>query len=529
MAIIDGIFQRFGYISEKQFNTRVIEAVKTEIDKVLPHWLAETADAARWTMPDTSIFATQADMYRLSPILGTAIEILGNDIGTAKLNVKRMVGEEVRDIPNHPFEFLMRKPNPVDSGIEFIQNTASNKLLNGNSIWWLNKENADSIPIEIWTIPFSAITPIPDRKLYIDHFDYFPGNGKTIRLETWEIVHFKSYNPNNRFIGLSPLESLAMTLQGDLAMRKTNTVNYAEYGGAPQSILAFKEFVNEPAWSGVKQEVREAAKKNEMMMLRGVGDGISWLQRALNNKDMDFIAGLSQNMSDVFNRMCPGLIAMLSENATEANALAARATYSEKTLWPLMETISQKITSDILPAYGRKLIAQFEDPRVVDKAIKLQERSADEKIMTVEELRKEYKQLEPFGDERDDLLLAQITAQTGKPEPPVVVQSPVDAPPAEDMPVDETPTDGSTEPVKADLMRWKRYSLRTFGKAEFTKFEGRDIPEPTARAIRARLGACKNTLDVAGVFEDAVKFYRPVNPIVLLAGEINRAVEAMEK
>jgi hypothetical protein len=351
-----------------------------------------------------------------------------------------------------------------------------------------------------------------------------------MRLETWEIVHFKTYNPNNRFIGLSPLESLAMTLQGDLAMRKTNTVNYAEYGGAPQSILAFKEFVNEPAWSGVKQEVREAAKKNEMMMLRGVGDGISWLQRALNNKDMDYISGLGQNMQEVFNRMCPGLLNILSEGATYSNADAARATYASATKWPIQEAIAQKVSSDIMPAYGRNIFVEFEDPRVVDRQLELLEQDAYERTHTLEEVRKKYYQEEGLGDERDDLIPSQINATSGvKVEtPPVPITPPTELLP-EDKPEDLTEEPPDETPVKADLMRWKRYSLRTFGKAEFTKFEGRDIPEPAARAIRARLGACKNTLDVAGVFEDAVKLYRPVNPIVLLAGEINKAVEAMEK
>ena len=529
MAVIDKIMRTFGYSNEKQFNQRVIEAVKIEIDKTLPRWLAETTDAEKWNMPDPSIFATQADMYRLSPILGTAVNILGNDIGTSKLNIKRMVGEETRDIPNHPFELLMRNPNPADSGIEFMQYTSSNYLLNGNAVWWLNRAKVEDVPDEMWTIPFSAITPVPDQRLYISHYEYFPGNGKKMRLETREIVHFKSYNPNNRFIGLSSLESLAMTLQGDLAMRKTNTVNYAEYGGAPQSILAFKEYVNEPAWSDTKAEVRQAAKRNEMMMLRGVGDGISWLQRALSNKDMDFVAGLRQNMMDVFNRMCPGLLSMLSESATEANALAARATYSEKTQWPLMEVIAQKITSDILPPYGRKLIAQFEDPRVVDKRLKMEEQVAFERTHTVLEVRHEYYQDDPLGDERDDLLPAQISATSGvEQEQPVVppVVPPTEQPPAENVPVEQPP---SETPVKAELMKWKRYSLRTFGKVEFTKFEGRDIPEPIARAIRARLGACKSTLDVAGVFEDAVRIYRPVPPVLALADAINRAVEAMDE
>lgn len=525
MPVIDNILQRFGFISEKQFNIKLSEAVKKEIDEKLPDWLSETAEAQKWNMPDISIFANQADMYRLSPILGTAVSLLANDIGTSKLNIMRMVGEETRDIKNHPVELLLRTPNPVDSGIELFQNTVSGYLLNGNAVWWLNKESADAEVIEVWPISFSAITPIPDGRLYISHYEYYPGNGKTpMRLETWEICHFKTYNPNNRFVGLSPLESLAITLQGDLAMRKTNTTTYAEYGGAPQSILSFKEFVQEPAWSDVKAEVKNAAKRNEMMMLRGVGDGVTWLQRAMSSKDADFINGLRQNMTDVFNRLCPGLLSMLSENATEANALAGRATYSEKAQWPIMETIAQKITTDILPSYGRKLIAQFEDPRVVDKRITLQERAADEKIMTVEELRKEYKKLDPFGDERDGLLISQINAATGKPAPepaqpvqPQVVQQDNQNPVNVDQ---QNPEE--IPPAKADMLRWKRYALRTFGKDSFLKFESANIPEPTARIIRAKLAACKSVGDVADVFEETRP---PFDSVFYLAKVIENAVD----
>ncbi len=276
MTIIERIFNRFGFASDKQFTAKLQEAIKSEIDKKLPDWLSETADAAQYTMPDPTIFANQADLYRLSPILGTSVDILASDIGTSKVNVKRRVGEELRDIPNHAYELLLRNPNPIDSGLELAQYTVSNYLLNGNAIRWLNRASANDVPDEIWPIPFSMIPPVPDERMYIDHYDYFPGAGKPkMRLETWEIVHYKKYNPNNRFAGLSPIESLAMTLRGDLAMRKTNTVTYDKHGGVPPSMLVFKEFVNEPAWSEIKKKVSESSKRDEKKMLSGAGEGVS--------------------------------------------------------------------------------------------------------------------------------------------------------------------------------------------------------------------------------------------------------------
>jgi len=543
MTVIDDILDRFGYISQRSFDERLAEAVKIEIDKNLPVWLGETADKARWSMPDPSIFATQADMYRLSPLLGTAVDILGRDVGTAKFSVKRMVGEEVRDIPNHEYELLLRNPNPIDSGLEYTQFIVNSYLLNGNAIEWLNRASQNDKPDEIWPIPFSMVQPIPDKRLYIDHYDYFPSPGSTpLRLETWEIVHYKTYNPNNRFVGLSPLESLAVTLQGDLAMRKTNTQNYAEHGGAPPSILAFKDFVGSDVWEDVKIEKRQAAKRNEMMMLRGVGDGVSWMQRALSNKDMEYINNLKQNMTDIFNRMCPGLLSMLSENATEANALAARATYAEKTLWPMMEVIAQKRTSDVLPAYGRKLIGVFDDPRVVDRKLKLEEQKAYTLTHTIDQVNREYYSDDPIGDERGDLFVAQINAQSGgiqdpPPQPqPKLIRPPIVQPKQEEKvreeskPVTEQQADDvSMKAAVDDLGRWQRVAIRKNGKP--FAFSSVYIPADVVKYVNKSLPNCKNEPAIKAMFTKARKMILPkpqdVAAIKALAESINRAAELM--
>ncbi len=238
----------------------------------------------------------------------------------------------------------------------------------------------------------------------------------------------------------------------------------------------------------------------------------------MSSKDADFINGLRQNLTDVFNRMCPGLIAMLSENATEANALAARATYAEKTEWPMMEVLAQKDTSDILPAYGRNLICIYDDPRVVDKKLKLEEQTAFERSHTIAEVRKEYYQDDPIGDERDELFPAQVTAQVGKPEQPATEQ-----PPAEEAPVNTA----DDTVMKAELLKWKRYALRTFGKAAFGKFENAILPAALMDNVYASLAGCKTAGDVADVFEDAMNKEQPKdNVIKALAIELARAVDA---
>ena len=524
MGIQDNILARLGYISKKQFDLQLTEAVKREIDENLPHWLGATADAMRYSMPDPSIFANQADLYRLSSDLGSAVEILGNDVGTAKFNVKRYRGENVIDIDNHPFELLLRNPNPVDSGLEFARDTVSNYKLNGNAVWWLNRADQFSIPDEIWTIPFSMIKPIPDKFMYISHYEYYPGDGSVIPLHTWEIVHFKTYNPNNRFIGLSPLESLIETIQGALGMRRTSRTTYMDYNGSPPSILAFKDYPANDIWANIKEEMRQAAVRNQMMMLRGVGDGVTWLSRAMTSKDADFIASLKQSTTDIFNRMCPGLVAMLSENATEANALAARATYSEKTLWVMMEAIAQKVTSDILPAYGIKLVGMFDDPRVVDRKLELEEQSTYERTHTIGEVRKEYYQDDPLGDERDDLFLSQISATSGQPEPrqilpPMNLSQPQLPNTQQDQPqlpanvIDEVTQADEAQAQKARLAldalaKYERYAVKKIGKR--LEFTNDILPDRMITDIAGEVLQCTDESAVKAVFRKYKDRFAPL-------------------
>ena len=88
----------------------------------------------------------------------------------------------------------------------------------------------------------------------------------------------------------------------------------------------------------------------------------------------------------------------MSINATEANALAARATYSE-TLWENLEIFAQKITNNPVDEYGRKLKAEFDDPRVVDRKLELEEQNTYATTHTVDEMNEKYYQEDRRNDE----------------------------------------------------------------------------------------------------------------------------------
>jgi phage portal protein BeeE len=225
----------------------------TKAQPLKPEWLLATAEAEKYKLPDMSLYKNQAELYQRLSWVHIAITQLAQACSVQMLNVKHREGDKLIDIPNHPFEVLLDSPNPDRSRMEFIFDTVAWYKLTGNCYWWLNRPNENAAPAEMWVVPSNQITPVPDGKLYIKGYLYNPGDGSEIPLEPWEIMHFKSFNPNNRFVGLSPVEAIAVVATGDMEMQKTNTRLYGEEGGKLPSVLAFADSINDSDWDRIKK------------------------------------------------------------------------------------------------------------------------------------------------------------------------------------------------------------------------------------------------------------------------------------
>jgi hypothetical protein len=183
----------------------------------------------------------------------------------------------------------------------------------------------------------------------------------------------------------------------------------------------------------------------------------------------------------------------------------------------LRET-TDKINAELIGVYGTGQRAEYEDITPEDKTIEMAEINLFAKFHTVDEVRVEKFGNDPDPDsERGALFVSQVTATTGQSMPEPIA-------PIQPQPIDTPPVIDNNAQVKAALMGWKRYALRTFGKSA-KQFENDNIPARLRNEIEARLGACKSAGDVADVFENAIKAeYKPqTDNLLQLAAAINKA------
>ncbi len=466
MSIIDTIAGRLGY--EKAAGK-------------YPQWALEYADSQKYVIPDGYRYGVQADMYRLSTWIQIAVSMSAQSCALVPLQVVKVKGEgRTEAIESHPFEVLLNRPNPHMPRFTFLESVIAYRRLTGNSYIWLNARSPKAPPDELWVIPPHKIKPVPDGRQYLSHYEY-DNDGAVIRIPVDEIVHWKSFNPLSPFIGLSPVEALMVTTQGDLAMQKWNTNFFGKNNAKPSGGLFISRQMAEAKFNEMKQKLEssQGGVQRNLLIAQGLSkDDVHWIQFGMNQKDMEFLLARKFNREEIF-QMFGIPMGIMDANATEANATVADAGFAKRTQWPLLVSFAELVTNTLLPRYGDGLLAEFEDPRISDERLELDQLKTWESILTVDELR-EVLDKPPIGDERGAKLVAEIRGGSAIPNqsapPDDMVEddlqpeeqdgNPEPTPP-EDMPDDSMMNGDKGKEAKAvadSLRLWRKKSLRMFAQ-----------------------------------------------------------------
>jgi len=410
MGLLDNLVRRFGYVPVDPY-TLIPRAIPAKMQPVAdaPAFLRAEATAESYSIPDRSLPEAQLELYQRLTWVQIAVSTVASIGATTPFNVLQLAGESTDDIPNHPFELLLRRPNPLMSRAELLEATIAYYALTGNAYWWLNIVGGK--PAELWLLPPHKVKPVPDGRQYLRGYLYQADEMTSIPLEVGEVVHFKRFHPLNSFVGLSPIEALAVVATGDMAAQRWNTNFFDKNNAKIPGMLAFADPIPDEDWNKIKSNVKEeyGGTKRSLMMLRGAGQGgVQWISTSMSQADMQFLDGRTFTKEEIFAIYAPGLSSMLAVNATEANSVSGKRTFIEYGVWPHLVRIAEKITNDLLPLYGPNLVGEFDDIRVTDKQMELSEIAAYSQTHTVDEVRAKYYGDDELGDDRGNLLVPEI-------------------------------------------------------------------------------------------------------------------------
>jgi len=455
--------------------------------------------------PNLDEAQAQTTVYRQSPWVYVAINRIAEAAALVPLKVMRLDGEQRVEVERHPLEALLDAPNPYLSRFELMEQTVGMLELTGNAYWFLAGD-ASGAPAQIWPLRPDRVSIVPDPVEYVRGYVY-EIDGQRIPLEAVEVVHFKRWHPANDYYGLSALEAARIAVASDKAMAEWNRNTFGRDNGVPAGIVVVKEPVSDSDFERLKREWRQSygGPQRRTAFLRA--STIEWQNIGLSHSELDFLQGREAHRNEILNIY--GIpVGLVDANATEANATVAERMFVERTLWPKLVRLAQKITQELLPFWPGEHVAEFEDIRPTDAQARLDEIRVSYPVLSINEIRERYYRLPavewgalPVGSEKHN------AEEQRNRDAENQDSNAADTPSENAAESNAGPQDG----VKAaldELGRWERFALKRKGRANGRAFEVRAVPDEVAFEVSAGLLAAQSADEVRAVFKAAAQAVR---------------------
>lgn len=328
-----------------------------------------------WTARDYGRFADEA--YIRNVIAHQSIHMVASGAASVgwKLLAQGPRGQKTV-VEKHPALGLLKNPNPLQGGSEFIESVCSYRLISGNA--YIQAVGPEGQP------PRELHTLRPDRMQVIAGKSGVPaGYRYTVRADDGterhkdfpaningksSVLHLKAFHPLDDWYGLSPIEAAAYSIDQH---NQSGAWNQAllQNGARPSGALVVKGNENgaggtlsEDQYYRLKQQIDEqfsgAANAGRPILLEG---GLDWKEMSLTPKDMDFINTKYSSARDIALAFgVPPQLLGIPGDSTYSNLAEARLALWEQTIMPLLDQLCDALNHWLLPQYGGQLEVTFD-------------------------------------------------------------------------------------------------------------------------------------------------------------------------
>lgn len=282
---------------------------------------------------------------------------------------------ERKELETHPLLELLRRPNPAQGGIQFLEYVFSHYQIAGNVYIEAVCGHDDEPPRELYVLRPDRMKVIPGATGLARGYEY-QVDGKTVRWAadpltgSSAIMHWKSFHPLDDWYGMAPLEAAIQAIDQynaagtwnqallNQAARPSGALIYAPKDG-PQHLSddQFRRLKDELEnhYSGARQAGRP-------LVLEG---GLEWKEMSLSPKDMDWLAGRDRAARDIALAFgVPAQLIGISESQTYANMVEARLALYEETVLPLAHQFRDELMRWLVPSFGDGLRLDLDEDKI---------------------------------------------------------------------------------------------------------------------------------------------------------------------
>jgi HK97 family phage portal protein len=301
--------------------------------------------------------------YMRNPVVHRAVRL----VSEAAASVRWIVRDGAAELDDHPLLGLLARPNPRQSGAEFLQALYGHLLLAGNA--YVEAVALEGTVRELHALRPDRMSVVPDAGGWPAAYEY-AANGRVVRFAqdgdgVAPILHLAEFHPLDDHYGLSPLEAAQMSLD---VHNSANAWNKALLDNAarPSGALVYKgeggQNLSEDQFERLREELLAnfsgAGNAGRPLLLEG---GLSWQAMSLSPQEMDFLEAKNGAARDI--ALCFGVPPMLlgiPGDNTYSNYKEANLALWRCTVLPLVGRMAGALGGWLGPAWGEGLRLDFD-------------------------------------------------------------------------------------------------------------------------------------------------------------------------
>jgi HK97 family phage portal protein len=321
---------------------------------------------ARSSLALTDAFASYGAVYRSQLWISTLVNKIA--YGTARLPLKVYARgddnsrEEARDTP---LARLLRKPNSRHDPFFFWLWTASTLEVYGEAMWIKIRPSAGRAPTQLWPMHPANVTTYRDKDTGALTYRYMWGGSQDKGFLEWtseDVVHFKTYNPDDQVRGMSRLEPLRQTILNEDSARRAAQAMWSN-GGRPSFVVSHPKTMSQPVQDRLSAQLGGLHKGvDNWGKIAILEEGMTPTLLPLNAEAMQYIEARKVNREEACGVYdVPPPVVHILDRATFSNITEQMRSMYRDTMAPRLGLYESAIDSQLRPDFDPqgRIYAEF--------------------------------------------------------------------------------------------------------------------------------------------------------------------------
>jgi len=280
------------------------------------------------------------DNYLQHAWVSICIDLIMRNVGRCEYEIKK----DGRTVTDSKTASLFAEPNPTLSTYDLWKQTAAWWSLEGEAFWYFGKDYVCGVPKEIYILNPRAMSHVIIEGRIAKWVYSGDETSMPFTILSDELVHFRQWNPWNRWRGVCPLVSLSGELEQDLLAGKSNTTLLKE-GGIPKGLLKTDQIIREEEADELERRWESKYGRGGKRKIAVIGKGTSY-QPLTFSPDVLKLYDLKQwNLYTILAKYgIPPRVANIQDRKSSLSGSDTREQHSafwKHTLIPLLKNFEQ--------------------------------------------------------------------------------------------------------------------------------------------------------------------------------------------